>query len=71
MLTEHPQFFTATIFKWAHLLKEDNYKDISMQSLKYHVDKNRIILYAFVIIIFTSFGKCSKVSNNLMYNGIF
>ena len=50
MLTEPPQFFTATILKWIHLLKEDNYKDIIMQSLKFHVEKNRIILYAFVIM---------------------
>jgi len=27
----HPQFFTATIYQWKHLLKEDEYKDIMIK----------------------------------------
>ena len=50
MLTEHPQFFTATILEWKHLLKPDKYKDIVMQSLQFLVRDNRILLYGFVIM---------------------
>lgn len=50
MLTEHPQFFTATIFEWKHLLKPDKYKDIIMNSLKFLVEQRRIYLYGFVIM---------------------
>jgi hypothetical protein len=28
MITESPQFFTATILEWKRLLKPDKYKDI-------------------------------------------
>jgi hypothetical protein len=28
MITEPPQFFTATILEWKRLLKPDKYKDI-------------------------------------------
>ena len=50
MQTEHPQFFTATILEWKHLLKPDKYKDIVMGSLKFLVEKQRIKLYAFVLM---------------------
>jgi REP element-mobilizing transposase RayT len=45
-----PQFYTASIQQKFHLLKEDNYKDIIVSSLKYLVDDNRIELNAFVIM---------------------
>ena len=50
MLTEHPQFFTATILELKHLLKPDKYKDIVMQSLHFLVSNKRILLYGFVIM---------------------
>lgn len=50
MLTEHPQFFTATILNWKHLLKPDKYKDIIMGSLKFLVQQKRIYLYGFVVM---------------------
>ena len=31
----HPQFFTATILEWKHLLEEDSYKDIVINSLRF------------------------------------
>jgi hypothetical protein len=31
--TECPQFYTATIFNWQHLLQEDKYKKIIVESL--------------------------------------
>jgi hypothetical protein len=32
---EWPQFFTATIQEWKHLLKEDKYKNIIIDSLRF------------------------------------
>ena len=45
-----PQFFTATILNWKHLLKEDEYKDIIIECLKFMVDDKRIGINAFVIM---------------------
>jgi putative transposase len=50
MITEHAQFFTATILEWKKLLEQDKYKDIIMNSLKFLVTNKRIILYGFVIM---------------------
>ena len=36
---EWPQFFTATIQEWKHLLKENNYKNIIVDSLKFTVQQ--------------------------------
>ncbi len=46
----HPQFFTATILEWKHLLKKDSYKDIVINSLKFLVAEKSIVIYAFVIM---------------------
>ena len=32
---EWPQFFTATIQEWKHLLKENKYKNVIVDSLKF------------------------------------
>ncbi len=45
-----PQFFTATIHKWNHLLSKDSFKDIIVESLRYLVNDGRIELNAFVIM---------------------
>ena len=45
-----PQFFTATILNWKHLLKDDKYKDIIIGSLKFLVDDKRIELNAFIVM---------------------
>ena len=45
-----PQFFTATILEWKHLLKEDKYKDIIIDVLKFAIKEKRIRLSAFVIM---------------------
>jgi len=50
IITEYPQFFTATNLEWKRLLKPDKYKDIVLNSLCFLVKKKRIILYAFVIM---------------------
>ena len=45
-----PHFFTATILNWKHLLKDDEYKDIIIECLKFLVDEKRIELNAFTIM---------------------
>ena len=46
----HPQYFTATILDWKHLLKPDKYKDIIIKSLQFLVREKRVELNAFVPI---------------------
>ncbi len=48
--TEYIQFFTATILEWKHLLKQDKYKDIIIESLRFLVIEKRVKIYAFVIM---------------------
>jgi len=48
--THWPQFYTATIYEWLHLLKEDKYKNIITGSLQFLVNEKRIVLNAFVIM---------------------
>ena len=43
-------FWTATINKWQHLLKNDEYKDIIIDLLQYLTDKNNIDVFAFIIM---------------------
>jgi len=46
----YPQFFTATILEWKHLLKEDAYKDIVISSLLHLKNEGSIVIYGFVIM---------------------
>src|SRR5690349_15725150 len=46
----YPDFFTATILEWKLLLKHDKFKDIIIESIKFLVNDNRVIIYAFVIM---------------------
>ncbi len=43
-------FFTATILEWKHLLSNDLFKHIIMDSLRFTVKENRAYLNAFVIM---------------------
>ncbi len=45
-----PQYLTATILEWKHLLKQDKYKDIIIDSLQFLVQEKRIELNAFAIM---------------------
>lgn len=47
---EWPQFFTATIQEWKHLLKEDTYKNIIIEALKFLVNEEKVTINAFVIM---------------------
>jgi putative transposase len=47
---ECPQFFTATIQKWKHLLKEDKYKNIIVDTLKFLVAEEKVTINGFFIM---------------------
>ncbi len=46
----YPDYFTATILEWKHLLKQDKYKDIIISSLEFLVKNGRIKVYGFTIM---------------------
>ena len=46
----HPQFFTATILEWKHLLKDDSYKDIIINSLQFLKNEKSVFIYGYVIM---------------------
>jgi REP element-mobilizing transposase RayT len=50
-ITEYPQFFTATNLEWKTLLQPDKYKDIIIESMRFVVNNNRVIIYGFVIMV--------------------
>ncbi len=37
----YPQYFTATIFDWKHLLNPDKYKDVIIESLQFLVNEKK------------------------------
>lgn len=45
-----PQYFTATIYEWKHVLAHDECKDIVIDSLRFLVTSKWIVLNAFVIM---------------------
>jgi putative transposase len=47
---EWPQFFTATIQEWKHLLKEDKYKNIIVDTLKFLIKEEKLTVNGFVIM---------------------
>ena len=47
---EQPQFFTATIQEWKHLLKEEKYKNIIVDTLKFLVTEGNVTINGFVIM---------------------
>jgi REP element-mobilizing transposase RayT len=51
IITEYPQFFTATCLDWKQLLRPDKYKNLITDSMQFLVEKNRVIIYGFVIMI--------------------
>jgi len=46
----HPQFFTATILEWRPLSKEDEFKDIIIDSLLFLKKEKSIEVYSFLIM---------------------
>jgi putative transposase len=49
IVPERIYFWTATIHEWQQLLKEEDYKKVILESLKYLVEKGKIEIFAFVI----------------------
>ena len=45
------QFFTATILEWKPLLKQDKYKQLILDSLRFLVKEGRVKVYGFTIMI--------------------
>ncbi len=43
-------FWTATINKWQHLLKDDNFKNVIVSSFEYLTTSEKIDVFAFVIM---------------------
>lgn len=50
IITEYPQFFTATNLEWKKLLQPDKYKDIVISSLRFLVLNKRAKIFTFVIM---------------------
>ena len=50
IITEYPQFFTATNLEWKKLLSSDKYKDIIVKSLRFLAEDKRVKIFSFVIM---------------------
>ena len=50
MITEYLQFFTATNLEWKMLLQPDKYKEAIVESRRFIVKDQRVIIYGFVIM---------------------
>jgi putative transposase len=50
LITEYPNYFTATNLEWKKLLQPDKYKDIVISSMKFLVEHKRVKLFSFVIM---------------------
>ncbi len=47
---EHAEFLTITCLEWTHILKEDRFKDIVIDSLRFLSKEERIQVFGFVIM---------------------
>jgi len=50
MMIKNFYFFTATVLEWNHILKSDKYKDVLIESFKFHIEKKILRIFAFVIM---------------------
>ena len=55
----HTEFLTGTIYNWEHLLKDDDYKQIIIDSFNWFVKNKKCTINAFVVMPnhFHCFGK--------------
>ena len=51
IITEYPQFFTATNLEWKKLLQPDKYKEVIINGLRFLVKEQKVRLFAFVIMV--------------------
>ena len=47
---EYADFITVTCLEWKHVLVDNSFKDIIIESLRYLSKSNRVSIYAFVIM---------------------
>ena len=47
---EHPEFLTVTCLEWKHILMEDRFKDIIMESLSFLCKAKGVCVYGFAIM---------------------
>lgn len=47
---DYPEFITVTCLEWKHVLRENRFKDIIIQSLSFLTKAERATIYAFVIM---------------------
>ena len=50
MFLNEVYFWTATVVRWKRLFAQDKYKQVIIDSLKYLVEKQKIVVYGFVIM---------------------
>ncbi len=43
----YPQFFTATILEWKHLLKPVKYIELIASNLQFLIQDKRVVVYGF------------------------
>jgi len=48
---EYPQFTTVTCLEWKPVLENDNEKEVIISSMRFLVREERVIIFAFVIMI--------------------
>ena len=49
-ISYHTEFLTGTLLNWNHLLKDDNCKQMIIDSLKWLAEENKCTINAFVIM---------------------
>ena len=57
-------YFTATVLNWKHILKANKYKDVLIESFRFLVNKERVRIFAFVIMP-NHFHAVWKINENL------
>ena len=65
---EHAEFLTVTCLEWTHVLNEDRFKNIVIDSLRFLTIEDRIRVYGFVIM---PAGKCWEIISEMMCSVIF
>ena len=61
-----PQFYTATIQGWKHLLKEERFKMIIVDALQFLVERKRVKVNAFVLVLRAIMVAYIEVRNKLI-----
>ena len=62
---EHAEFLTVTCLDWRHVLKEDRFKDIVIDSLRFLSKEGRINVYGFsaLVGVLHQQARCTEITN--------